>query len=361
MRKNGMISLMTLWMLGVVSLSAQECRPNWCSSTPCESYCGLIEEQFYIDAEWLYWKATQDGLELGMITDVPFSLSSSSTALSTTSKGKDILLNYKWTNGYRVNVGYDVPCYDLELAATYSYLPSSASVRVGHSAHTQYIETILFSGIIEVGLLGDAANFPLNQLDADWDLRFTYADFDFARNICLGSCFSVKPHVGFRGLWTDQRLNVATLGTFVSRTSAQEVTGESKLNEKLRGYGVEAGLWANWQVGCGLSVIGHLGGALLYSHNHVSKSLSTELDRVSLPSNDLSVVTHQIFLKDKFWTTTPMADVFLGMQYAFCMLDTSIYIRAAWEQHVLFDVNQWSTGGGNLGLQGLTLGAGISF
>ena len=129
---------------------------------------------------------------------------------------------------------------------------------------------------------------------------------------------------------------------------------QTQLNNRNWGCGAEAGLWGDWDFCNGFSLLGHVGGAILYSELHIHGNAAT-----TGPAPAAGALGAYV---DNIWAAIPMLDYFIGLQYVTCLADGEIYFRAGWEQHVLFNVNRFSfPDHGNLSLQGLTLGGGLIF
>lgn len=401
MKKNGFASLIGIWILGLSTLSAQGYDPDWVccplACDPCCSPCGPSESQFFIGAEWLYWEASQSGLQIGFVTNAPLSTSGGNSQTGivgptggtgprvdfaqiadpsaepiTDIKGHAIRPEKQWTSGFRVCAGYYVPCSNWEIGLSFAYLPSqnnnlrhsvidnddsssSSNSSENGTSNSEFIT--LLNGFPLIG--NGAASFT--NITGQWKLKFAYGDLDFAREIYLCSNLNIKPHIGARGLWIEEKYHFDATGASTSQEFGRsEISFDNFFKERINGYGIEGGLWVDWNIGCDFSIIGHFGGAILYSHYSVNSAI-IESETTSGVLNPTPVVVGEIHLKDKFWSANPMLDTFLGFEYASHFCDTAVFIRAGWEQHVIFDTNQWSRDAGNLCLQGLTLGAGVAF
>lgn len=297
----------------------------------CE--CGAFE----LGGDWLYWKAEQGRMELG-----------SNIALT---PGVDIEIqanivrpDFKYTSGYRIYGNYKVAGSGWKLGAIYTHLPSSGSVAVNLDpalVNTNFIS--LFTANFPI--LGAFADQQFSSIAAQWNLHVDYLDIDVSHSMSFWECLQICPHIGLRGLWMTQQL----------RISADSPTNvlTSKFTEKFGGYGVEGGLHAACQVGSGFSIIGHIGGALLYSHLY-NNGRAFDVD--------IGAGTLGLRYEDNVYRATPTIDSFLGLQYARMVGDYSLSVHLGWEHHVVFDSNQLSIGGGgNLTMQGLTLGGSASF
>ena len=342
MKNNRLFLLVNLCL----TLTAQGYSQNWITGAPGQN-------GFEIGADWLYWKANESGLELGYFTKPSLNSSGAYDA-----KGYAVRLKEKWTNGYRVYGSAALPCSEWEIGLSYAYLPSHSCLCGPRGAEPQYFYRWYSNDLTRLIGIDNA-----NHVEAKWDLKFSYGDLDFAQQICLNSHFSLKPHIGVRGLWINQTYNIHSrrmpTTTPPPPVNSDTTKGYLHLKDRTEGYGIEGGLWVNWQIVPNLSIIGQFGGAILYSRSNIN-SYSAD-DTIPFGKTEADRIVQTIHLTDRLWQPNPMLDYFIGVQYARDFCNFGFAVRAGWEQHVVFDTNYWFIGSGNLGLQGLTLGGNVSF
>lgn len=305
---------------------------------------------FTIGADWLYWTARQEGLTAGSFVDDFPDPTLKNVRVHTLDPG------FEYESGFRVNAGYQFPCSCWEVGVNYTYLPiksTSVSAIAGgmiSDTHRQFIPI-------------NTADFPITQilvsadfltsLLADWSGNLSYIDADLARTLQFGRSFHLSPHVGFRALWMKQRyfiegdLEVPSLNnsTFLVFNSTQQ----------LNAYGIESGLWAGWDLGWGISILGHFGGSILSSDFDVHQKID------GLLGSDGPVVLDGQLHSNNLQDMNPTLDFFLGIEYCFPICCTLITLNAGWEQHTFFNFNQFAALGGNFCTEGLTLGLNVDF
>lgn len=295
---------------------------------------------FEIGGEWLYWRADQDSMNYAIHNT------------SVTENGGTILDEFRspvgpkfaGKSGYRLFASYETADTNWKVGAIFTHAPSNASSSVLSPT------PVLASDFIQVlavnfALLNDLTLANFSETSAQWDVKVNYFDLDLQRNISLCQYFDIAPHVGFRALWIEQSFHWNGV-----RSTGETHHGLAKL--KVDGYGVEGGLLGKWNVGYGFSLIGNIGGSLLYSRVKSNGVLHSEL--FPLTTND--------HYADTFHRSIPTFDTFIGVQYNTCLWDYNIGIRAGWENHIFFSVNQFSLNKTeNLSMQGLTLGGAFGF
>lgn len=361
MKKQALLGLLGLFLCGTAApLAADNCQ-NW-NNNCCE--WSMCDGKFNVGADWLYWKTQQDCMNIGTVVEGNFENNKEGLYIH----GKNKRPNYKYDSGFRVWAGYELPCDCWEIGVAYTYLPSSATL-VSFTSPQEMVREVqdgaFFSTALSdfpiLNLVGDEDVAQYTDYHAKWNTNLNYIDLDIARTVCLGECFKFRPHVGFRAAWLDQKLR-ANGGFPIFNEGEQPdaiYLSSTLLKEKFRGYGIEGGIWGDWSLGCGLSLVGHVGGSVLYS----KFSLTTEQSIVVFEEGNENPFNFiNVELKDSFWTGTPTVDYFLGLKYASCFCDMTFDVHAGWEQHIFFDMNRLGGGcGGNYSVQGLTLGLDVGF
>lgn len=334
MKKNTIIfNLLGVFLCGLTTpATADFCSQN------CNDCCewSVLDGKMTLGADWLYWKVQQDGISPGRII-----VEKDEHLDFVAKKTKGIHTDPKWKSGFRINLGYELPCDCWDVNICYTYMPSNDKL-VDFTSEEEEEKT--FSSV----LFNDDFDFFASK----WNLTLNNIDLDIGRTVCFGECLKVRPHVGFRATWFDQKFRA------VGATGSEETTilfDALSTKQKFQGYGVEAGLWADYRLSCGLSLIGHFGGSILYSKFNVRTKEASGM----IVSEDTTIFSATIG-KDSFFTATPSLDYFVGLQYADTMCDMLFNVRLGWEQHVLFDTNRFLSSG-NLSGQGLTLGLEVGF
>ncbi len=304
-----------------------------------------------VGADWLYLKVSQDNLRAGtFLDDFP-------NPVLKQVDGTAVEPGFKYSNGYRVNVGYEFPCDLWELNATYTYIPINSTSDCGQTTistpdHNQFIAanagSIPFFNIFQ----SPTGFVQMTSLFTKWHGNLSYVDADLARTLTFCSGFHVRPHLGFRAAWMTQKYVAEGNLQIPTFNGAQFVS--MQFSEQFQGYGLEGGLWTDWDVGCGFSLVGHVGGSILYATFKIQEkakgSLTQGQDPVFIFSQNPTI-----------HTATPTLEYLAGLQYAMTYCDVVIAAHIAWEQRVFFDLNQISSYGGNFSAQGLNFGVDVGF
>jgi len=323
-------------LLGALSasLSADASCAPLAADCACESDCG---SGFSFGANYLYWKAQQRELPTHEISH--FTPISGTPAVD---RSRTHVPDFDFESGFRVFGGYAIPCmFDLKLS--YTYIPGESDYNLAPRSGEDPID-LLFSSV-----------------KGHWKATFQYLDLDVSRTLQCAECLSVKPHIGFRAMWGDQKLKEENILAEAFEFEGAPVNYTPiRGKECFHGYGVEGGLWAEWNVLCNFSLVGHVGGSILYTrmNHHTQFFFGSRVD----DNTTIFSVSHNT---QHVCDAIASLDYFVGVKYSDCMCGWNITAQAGWESHVWFDLGNvaFDQGGstGNFTTQGLTLGVAVGF
>lgn len=316
-----------------------------CCATP-NPYCcewSLCDGRITLEGDWLFWKVQEDQLSVGSLTEGD---------IDTYAEIHTLNPKFQYSNGFRLNLGYELPnsCWDFN--ACYSYIPTTART-----------STISINDLITSHISFNSDEFPILEsltmlsptseiFSSRWSLSLSCLDIDIGRVVALCDLIKIRPHAGFRAMWINQKQHLNINYTLDTETDEQV---NVFIKEHFQGYGVEAGLWASWQTCTGIAILGHVGGSVLYSNIHIPQKAI--FDVVADDVSNINVLT----ISDTIHSGIPSLDYFVGFQYCDLFCNTLISLVVGWEQHVMLDANRLSKYPGNLITQGLTLGLEANF
>lgn len=358
--KKIILNLLSVFLCGLTTqATANCCGQNY--NDCCE--WSILDGKMTVGADWLFWKVQQDGIFPGRIIVDEDSTAENDHCIPIT-KTRGIHTNPKWHSGFRVYLGYELPCDCWDVNLIYTYVPSHEKIVDFKSDH----ECKRFSSAF--------SDRDFHFFASKWNLSWNTIDLDIGRSVCFGECLKIRPHIGFRASWFDQKFRAFGAGQAIETPEMIVLFDALKKRQKFQGYGVEAGVWTDYKLACGLSLIGHFGGSILFSKFNVHSKKAdgfitmNEETLSKIKARDISdedVVTNATFGKDSFFIATPTLDYFVGLQYADSFCDMFFKVYLGWEQHVLFDTNRFLSRGnfcasrGNLCAQGMTLGLQVGF
>ncbi len=257
------------------------------------------ERGTFLAGELLYWTATQKGLDFatieGTFPDNPPGVSDEGFTRYS--------LDHGWTPGFRLHAGYRGGTNQWVVRSAYTYWSNttkdSVEVITQAAIGTQEQQSIIYSG------------------KASLDYRT--ADIVF-ENPCDFTCWSeLRPFVGFRALWIDQRFESQS-EQIPSNTVTDDVTEKSALFAK----GMYAGLDYRWDVTSGFSFW---------------QSSSASLLDGEIQSTHTSDTLEQVVRSDKH--CGPIAGLSLGTgigwESCYCLCNTLMRFRL----DLGYEFNQW--------------------
>ena len=334
--------------LGMLSspLAAQDMNNSYCSN------------KVTLGGEWLYWQLEQSNMDVAYLTNSTGTVTAENgdvTVLEETSSS--IHPTPQYHSGFRAKLGCELPGNGWELGAVYSYIPSHTkkSVRPKLGGNTIVLSDYNFP------ILGNLSTTTpsystLNSINTKWVSYIHNLDVDVANTICIGESFYIRPHCGFRSTWMNQRYRLSG-NSVVANAQLNPTLVEAKFTETVYGYGVEGGLWANWNIGGGFALVGHVGGSLLYT----KFSVNQKVDVSTIGAEDAVTTFAKLHNHNTKRLGMPTMDYYLGLEYISVFCEMELHAHVGWEQHTMFDANQMSANSGNLASQGLALGLDLAF
>jgi hypothetical protein len=335
--KSVLLNFFGCLLFGIASLTAHECRES--EITGWGVWTNLLEGKMTLDADWLYWNVQQDGINPGTITTINPSIT---TLVST--KEHVVRPHFKYENGVRVKLAYDLPYNFWDANINYIYFPGKAQTRPFTAPSILEAFTPNPSSLLTA---------PATTFDSKWKFYGNQIDIDVGYTSNLYQYLDMRPHIGFRAAWWDQKYHSKSSTVIATVASYNSIL--ARIKEQFQGYGIEGGLWSYLKHHSGLSIVGHLGGSILYSTYKIRGIALTSLV-------DAGVITSlgREFVSDTIDGATPILDCYAGLDYSNCYYDVLFHFHLGWEQHVFFDTKKYLSSG-NLSAQGLTLGLEVGF
>jgi hypothetical protein len=306
------------------------------------------EGMFFLEADFLYWKARQQGLDV-------FSSSSQFTNTVTVDTATESIevsesvrhyhrLHFDWRCGVRIGAGYTFANSNWDLLSRWTYFH-------GH------------------GHVGKA------NIKGKWNLTYNVLDvLTRGPQFYVGSSFRWKAFGGVRAARIDQKLNVLaeTSGTQInpfSNTNLRLSTfiGSSSSRSNYKGIGPEFGFNTAWSLPKKFGVYADAGGSLLYSHYDAKFSdefndISTSFTPADPPRTDQFVSVDRADAETN--TCQVVLDLALGISWqsydCFCPSETGYLFKLGWEHSQWFNHNAVSRTG-DLCFDGLVFSAEVQF
>lgn len=311
-------------------------------------------DRLEVGADWLYWKAPQEQMEMAV------GVSSSGDDASQVIQSNPITYDFDYNSGYRVYLNYELDnCWSFSAALTHA--PSQASVGAfTDPTNVQSNFIVLNSNTFPIFTpINSSGSNYINSFNSTWNLDLYYLDLDIGKSFSPCNCLELGAYLGVRGYWMKQSIDLTANIININSEVTTQLLLVSNFNEKFYGAGLQGGVNGFWKVGCGFSLIGQFGVSLLYSRADINQHLS---DVIVSSIGSPPPATIALSTGTALYTSIPTMDSLICLQYDTSLCNYGLEFHIGWENHLIFHINQLGLlEAGNLTMQGLTLGGSIRF
>ena len=325
------ITLLSVTAIGH-AYGAQTCRESVNCCNPCETTCC---GQGFVSAEFLYWRAFEDGLDICIPQEESNFVTTDGFVTSRfVGKGRDI--NFKWDPAFRLGAGYafgdNCGCDGWDVGVFWTHFHSHAHASYACASHL------------------------------NWKLDFDVVDLVAGYDHKLNCCFGIRPFLGLRLARIDQKLHISegdSSGSFSSFPSSSFpfsddelfVSSTVKNTQDFKGVGPILGLEADWNIGCGFSFYASADVAWLYGKYKIKFTDSTEF----IDAFDFCEISKHVD------ANVAVGDAAIGIRWEKCFCnDLRLLVQLGFEHHRYFDYNRLGDCG-DLSFDGINLGVGLRF
>jgi hypothetical protein len=304
----------------------------------------------FITAEFIYWKAYEDGIDYATTGIAP--------ATSNASSGSVKEPGFEWEPGFKLGFGLKFRHDGWDLYANWTWLNEYDT----HS-HTNASTNSIIYGSWTPALISQNGSFDDSALitnengraHAHWDMRFNALDLELGRNFFISRYLTLRPHFGFKFGWIDQEYHAKydnILGTDGTEYHVH-------MDQDFLGFGVRTGLDTVWYFTQHWGLYGDFAFGAMWSDfdNHRKDSFASAT----------TAKYHTMHNHNHFYTLTEVVELGIGFRYdtTFFVGDYEFYLQAGWEEQIWFNQNQFfdlnDDHSGNLTFQGLSVKAGLMF
>ena len=327
-----------------------ECKHCYClgpenygvNAPVCPKTCN---GDFIITVSGFYWNAHQDGMEYAIDNSVQFpdvletTVSTNNPeiqALNTQVQSEYLTPGFDWDFGFKVGLGYCTTCDGWDLGVTWTWYRGKANDSIDYGEDDNHTLLPLWSAFAPA----QGAILYASQIDTHWKVQLNLVDFELGRGFWTSKYLSIRPHVGFRVAFIDQKYEIEhSGGSWEEREAAplqDPFNNFVKLDNDFKGVGIRSGLDSYWNLGCGWAIFGNLAASIIYGrfdvdHDEYNREASAVHGKIKV-----------LELDDSFRASRAILDLALGVQWAtmFCDCQYGFTVRLGWEQHLFFDQNQ---------------------
>lgn len=277
-----------------------------------------------IDLDLLYWRAQEDGLGYAIEKTVA-------------------VPHFDWNPGVRATLGYRFPRngWEIELVFTH-YCTNNVNNAEGELAAVWANPFFIQKGDF------------VDKAWARWRLHFGMLDLLLVKKVGISPWIDLKPFVGFRGASVRHKYKVR----YFAGTLFPEGEDEIHSKNKFLGGGILAGINSTWHWGKGWGIYAGVALSLLLGEFYLHEA---EYATVGIEK--------RLSYHDLYHATLQVMDLGFGIAWE----QGRWNLHFGWEEHLFFGQNQlvrftdntapaaYISNQGDLGLQGLAVGASVTF
>jgi hypothetical protein len=310
----------------------------------------------FVSADFIWWRAQEDGLDYAFTGTTP--------QVHNADRGRLKHPSFSYEPGFKVGMGLKFRHDGWDFFAQYTRLNFEHR---NNRTHSDEDNDSNVQSNITMPYGGDLVTFWADSARGKWSLDFNVLDIELGRNFWVSKWLTMRPFVGMKFDWTDQDFHVKyenVSGNYISNNPGQGLVAGSDVHMKMDqdqfGVGLRAGLNTTWYMWRHWCIFGELALSGMLNDFDISRKdkIETPAD-VEWKQNNFRRDSHPVTLVAE-WSLG------LGFETAFHHDDYMFQIRAAWEEQIWFNQNQFpffpnAAGGSNLSFEGLTIKAAFFF
>jgi len=228
---------------------------------------------FYLYGSLIYWLPIEDGLELGLVDSrAPGGVSTPNLG------GKIVNMDFDYEVGFKAGIGMDLHHDNWTADVTFT--------RLHTEQHSHFASDNATNFLIPFWLDPNNTGQALKG-EGKWHLDFNMFDFSIGRPFYQGTHLTMRPFLGVRGGWINQKHNahydIFQAGASPLMDRKVDASSDSWL------AGLRAGVNSEWLLGIGFRLFGNMAASLCYTHftSHLHEdSVLTAINDVTLLSVD---------------------------------------------------------------------------
>jgi hypothetical protein len=316
---------------------APEC--GWAYNPPayprcgCEinNCCGNFLDTFTFRSDFLWWRACEDGLELGSEESFVDIVGTNQTLVSNTSRTKRP--NFKYDPGFRIGLATACACECWDFAVNWIHFHTKAKAH-GASNFTDGNNITFVSDWERVEF------FYPSTSEGKFKLNFDLVDIEFGRKYYASSCFVLRPQFGLRIARINQTFRV------ISRASNQLVGAISNFESSVRArsdflaVGPRCGIDIELHLCGGFGLFGQAAGSIVFGK--FNRHGREQLNFLAIGEDFFNYETKN----SGHCCSRAITDLAFGIKWSrcfdWCNRSHPVTIAFAWEHHAFFNFNNFN-------------------
>jgi len=296
------------------------------------SACSNFLDSFAFRADFLWWRACEEGLNLGTEEYVQVSDVERSTVVNRSHSKRP---NFKYDPGFRIGLSNNCSCDCWDFAVNWTHFHTKAKVH--GVSDTEGIVTF-FSDWERI------AGINPERAAGRYSLNLDLVDIEFGRKFYVSNCFILRPDFGLRVARIHQTYRATSDTT--SGGSGEDVFNyvtDVKSRSNFLAVGPRVGLDVELRFCGGFALFGQAAGSIVFGKfdNH---SRENYLDTVSA-GPVIGELTYEARSSAHRCSRT-ITDLAFGIKwdrcYEWCNRCHPVSIAFAWEHHAFYDMNNFN-------------------
>lgn len=310
----------------------------------------------YLTADFIWWKAVEQGLDYGF--------NGTTTFAHDADKGKLKHPKFSYEPGFKVGFGLKGRHDGWDFFAQYTRLVTDSDDTKSHINSDSDGDSQVQSNIV-VPEFNNFNSFWAEEAEAKWNLNFNVIDLELGRNFWISKRLTLRPFVGLKFDWTTQKFHVEyedlvdTSNDFSTNLSDGDDIN-IKMHQDQWAAGLRTGLNTSWYMWNHWTIFGDFALSGMVNDFNVKRT----------DTFDTAVFGEYIqnHVKRKAQPVTAVLEFALGLRFETTWHhdDYMFQLQAGWEEQIWFGQNQFiffpnGSGGADLSFQGLTVKAAFWF
>jgi Legionella pneumophila major outer membrane protein precursor len=334
---------------------------GWGYNPPAYPKCGCCEpcndgflESLGFRADFLWWRASQAGLDLGVENTV---VSKTNTfgcddVLNITHRKKP---NFKYDPGFRIGFLRNCACDCWDFAVNWTSFHSKAQ---SHGFANCATDTIFVPFFERLAGLNPSEAVGRHVIDLDW------VDIEFGRKFYVSNCFILRPQFGLRIARIHQNLRAhyfLTDSFDLVGSPFSSFDSNIKARSNFLAVGPRVGLDLELRLGCGLSLFGCTAGTVAFGQfdTHAREFFSTPCNCPTNPGVCGTLSNFEFQDRNRgHRDSRAILDIAFGVKwdrcFEWCGRHHPVSLAFAWEHHSFFAINNF-----NFGSNGFDINTGV--
>lgn len=326
-----------------------------------DDFCDRVS----VEGSFLYWKLYGDNFDDLNVRN------NNETNPIFVGEEKDYTQSMDWEPGFRVGLGFDLPCVGIDVQVDWTDFHTSKTDRENIFGQSGSVTTSLESPYLPESNIYEFSGTNSNVLVKQREhFDFDVVNLEFGKWFSPAcTCLSLRPHIGLQFVQLEEKRSFFSS----SFTDEQFVRNRNfHTHQRFRGYGLRSGVDMRFPLFCDISLVGGAAASIDWGRRTTRLNYDSFFSSEESSGNNFHQKRHD-------HTNRSILDLNIGLRWETTLCDCwGFALEALWEQHQLFNASQlWRLGDdlsptgqpfgntgdkhGDLSLRGLTLKGELTF